>query len=176
MNIFDTPQWKVLQPFFKERDFLDGEEEGLVIRCRRNRFKAWCGYVGVPEGHSLFGKGYSERVPVPSRGSLKIKDQSPIALMIEAMHEDDGCVSLDVFLDAPGGITYSGKNWPAADGLWYFGFDCSHYNDLSPQDIIMSFGDYPFDIELDGERTYKDLVFVETATRKLAQQIAGVFK
>lgn len=169
MDFYASELYHSLKDFFSERDFLDSEEAGLPIAMRRNRMKAWCGYVGVPSTHPLFEKEYSHRIAVPNRGATPVAQASPIGIFVEAAHEDDGKVALDILLRAPGGITYSGKTWPRDNDHWWFGFDCNHIYDLTPWDIIQAHytGRY-----LHAEATYKTFSFVEDATRALARQLA----
>lgn len=162
MSYYNSPAWTDLKDFWMEPDIFEETYHGLKAVGRRNQMKAWCGYVGVTEGHPLFGKGYNDRIPVSDRGAIQLPD-SPIAVLCEAMHEDDGCVSLDVLFDVHGGITYAGHNWPCADGLWYFGFDCCHYNDLTPQQSVSSLvGGYR------GEGTYRNISYVKEQCKILA--------
>ena len=81
-----------------------------------------CGYVGVPVGHILYGRDYS---------------------------------SPDI--DVHGGLTYSNKNagYPDPDNkdnIWWFGFDCAHYNDTLES---------------------CDALYVELECLKLAEQLAN---
>lgn len=168
-NIYDHPQYGTLSKFFSEPDFYDGCAFGLPIHLRRNPMKAWCGYVGVARSHPYFGKDGNDRVAV-NRSLILIKDQSPISIFVEAMQEDDGMVALDILLDCPGGITWARDKvpWGGLSNWWYFGFDCNHYNDLSPRDIIQEM--------VEGESwrtgTYRTFEFVLRATRNLAEQLA----
>lgn len=166
MSIYDH---KELMKFFREPDYVDGCAFGLPIHMRRNHAKAWCGYVGIPRGHPFFGLSFSDRVPV-NRGTILVKDQSPMALFIEAFHKEDGHVALDILLDCPGGVTWGANHVPLGGGLpgyWYLGFDCSHYNDLSPKDMVQGL------IEDMSWRsgTYRDYDFTLAACRKLAEQL-----
>lgn len=168
MSIYNHPLYPSLRKFFDEPDFYDGCAFGLPLHMRRNPAKAWCGYVGVPNSHPFSGKNSSDRVAC-DRSNILIKDQSPIALFCEAFKEDDGCTALDILLDCPGGVTWANSQvpWGGLKGYWYFGFDCSHYNDLSPKDIIQEMAE--------GtswrEGTYRDFDFVLRACRKLAEQL-----
>lgn len=167
-SIYNHPLYPTLSKFFDEPDFHDGCAFSLPYHLRRNHAKAWCGYVGIPTTHPYFGKSYGDRVPA-DRGSILIKDQSPISLLVEGMAEDDGMVALDVLLDCPGGITWGADHvpWGGLPNHWYFGFDCNHYNDLSPRDIIQEM--------VEGESwrtgTYRTLEFVDRACRRLAEQL-----
>lgn len=150
-----------MQEFFNEPDIW--QEPGLY--ARRNTMKAWCGYVQVPEGHVLFGKDYSSRRQC-NRDEIKIAGQGPIAIFAEALHEDDGAVSLDVILQCHGGITYAGpRYWTAPRTGWWLGFDCSHAGDLTPHD---EFRGWSY-----SSGTYRTLAYVQEQCRGLASQIAA---
>jgi len=122
----------------------------LAVRhwCRGN----WCGYVGIPPEHPLYGKLYSE----------------------------DG-----VDFDVHGGITFADKCRPGetdAQGIchtpapgepehvWWFGFDCSHAWDFSPQDVKdEAERGYPFTIQSD--QHYRTLAYVQQQCAELAGQL-----
>ena len=124
-----------IDTFWNEPDFYFEDREGYHLFAMRNGMKAWCGYVGVPSTHPLFGKECDERIAVPDRREIKIDKISPIAQLLEATKPDDGKISLDVLINIHGGITFSGKRRYGNPALWYFGFDCSHYNDLTPYEL-----------------------------------------
>ncbi len=102
---------------------------------------ALCGYVGVGEDHPYFGKSY----------------------------EDD-----DFDLDVHGGVTFAdacdegGRICHLArtgepDKIWWFGFDCAHYQDLTPgmdSKIRSLIGD-----------TYRDVEYVKSEIQSLASQL-----
>ena len=77
---------------------------GYACAVVRNDFGAWCGYVGVPAGHPWHRADYD---------------------------------ALEVTVH--GGLTYGQSARPSraafgrvVDGLFWLGFDCAHWNDLSP--------------------------------------------
>jgi hypothetical protein len=139
MSYYSSPQYQALKDFWNEPDYFEDIMSGFVVVARRNHSKAWCGYVGVPEAHALFGKDYDHRIAVPDRHAVAIGKTSPITAFLEGMHDDDGMVSLSCLLNVHGGLTFAKSGYPKDDGLWYFGFDCSHYNDLTPQQVFQSF-------------------------------------
>jgi hypothetical protein len=108
----------------------------LMVRGPRG---AWCGYSAVAPSHAWFGQGYRTEGP--------------------------DCV------DVHGGLTYSApghgeirhaQHAPRPDepyrAWWWFGFDCSHCDDATPQ--------HP---ERGG--TYRDMAFVRAQVESLAEQL-----
>ena len=89
---------------FVEKDF---EHAGLRCVIVETDMGHLCGYVGVPKSHLLHGVQYHENYK---------KDTTP---------ED----TIDVY----GGITYSGEGkYPvSSNDLWWFGYDCNHYQDIT---------------------------------------------
>lgn len=172
-SYYDTQQQKLLAPFFDEPDYYRGCAYGLPVYMKRNRMKAWCGYVGVPAHHPHVGKSYGDTVPAPNWQSRPVGGQSPISLLCGIVNATETDCPIDLLYDCPGGITWATDHAPgeSVDGYWWFGFDCSHYNDLSPQDIIMSFIPDPM-YKLSGETKYRDFRFVMAACWKLASQLS----
>lgn len=180
MSMYDSWQWKTISPFFSEPDFEAGCAYGLHYWMQRNSMKAWCGYVGIPKSHPWFGLSYGDEVYVPNRGELQFSEiGSPIAYLIEVLKPAPKAdmVNIDVLLDAHGGITWSGDHKPRhyPDGLWWFGFDCSHAWDTSPQDMIRAFVD-PYDSpwRLRGDSVYRDHKYVRSQCFKLASQLSDI--
>jgi len=121
------------------REGVAKEFEVAGLRCVLLRGPAlqWNGYVGIPVGHPLHGIAYDQE-----KGWLKpVRD-----------------------LEVHGGITYADDHVPGfqPDGLWYFGFDCSHYRDFYPINLFS----YP------KNAVYRSLAFAENELRKLASQLA----
>lgn len=127
----------------------------LIVRGPSGPSGALCGYVGVAEGHRLFGVDYSD------------------ARLLKA-EEGDGR-----YFDVHGGLTFSDHCSPsedesrgichvpepgAPDHVWWFGFDCAHGGDVCPMPG-RSF-DWP-------DQSYKDLRYVRHHVTSLAAQLAG---
>jgi len=125
------------------------EATGLPCLIVRGPSGALCGYVGVSEGHRLFGIDYSD-----------------------AAREDGEC------LDVHWGLTFSDHCHPSADEskgichlpddgepdhVWWFGFDCAHSGDFCP--------DRRFNWR-DSDETYRNRAYVENEIRGLAAQLA----
>ncbi len=118
---------------------------GLDCLLQRGPGGAWCGYVAVTPGHKWFGRPYSTYC----EGS----DDDP-----------------DVVLEVHGGITYSescgGKICHRTEGddkAWWFGFDCSHSQDMAPLDRWRI-----------GSGTYRDINYARDEVKSLAEQLAKI--
>ncbi len=103
-----------------------------------------CGYVGVPEGHSLYGKNYHSQVKVSIKEMLEnekdTNKRSPITSFILACEDPDNLVELGYFFNVHGGITYEdgGKDshHPVDSDLWWLGFDCGHAGDCPDYELL----------------------------------------
>lgn len=98
-----------------------------------------CGYVGVPKGNLLFGADAHKQ-------SFSVNG-------VKSAH------SIAYYLNAHGGINYS-KKWK--DGLWYFGFDCAHSEDICPG----GFSADSFQL-----KKYRNFAYVRKECKHLAKQI-----
>lgn len=125
------------------------------LAVRHSHSGHWCGYVGVAEGHLLYGADYND---------VRFDDEWP---------------------DVHGGLTFADKCRPGAeetgichvpgegepDHVWWFGFDCAHSGDYGPLDAMYARDrGYPFSIGHD-ER-YRPLAYVKAQCAKLAKQLA----
>jgi hypothetical protein len=140
-----------------------------------------CGYVGLPAGHPLHGVKYNESVPGLDKSAL----DGPVGKrgIIPLLLADTDNPALDVLIDVHGGLTYAGegsKGYPAASrGLWWFGFDCGHYNDLpSPEWLAAA----PPSMQrlhremssVDPTRVHRSLDYCVRECESLAQQLATI--
>jgi len=129
------------------------ESTGLPCLIVRGTSGALCGYVGVPEGHPAFEKGYDD------------------------VSQADG-----EYISVHGGLTFANRcadtadeskhicHKPApgeSDNVWWLGFDCAHSGDLCPSYA----GRYGSTIS--GE-SYKAMRYVESQVRKLAEQLKAL--
>jgi hypothetical protein len=100
-------------PWQKEPDRVDFVHAGLAcLALRHPEHGSWCGYVGVPREHLLFGRDWM-------KGELA-----------------------DFDLDVHGGVTYTAPCDGAVichvaapgmpDDVWWIGFDCGHCWDRCP--------------------------------------------
>jgi hypothetical protein len=127
-----------------EPDHVDFEHAGFPCIVHRNSLGAWCGYVGVPEGHPWFGQGYDD-VEADVHGGLTYAEP---------------CQG-NICHDRP-------------EKRFWLGFDCNHAQDIAPgmYEIAAKAGyKYPGVEGFFGEPvTYKDLAYVRAETEKLAEQ------
>lgn len=174
-DFYDSPQWCAIEKFWKEPDsFREERDGGYVLAARRGLGKAWCGYVGVPAGHSLHSKGYDSLVRISKEkfNSLKVGKKGPISVLIGALSDPSEGTRLDLILDVHGGVTWAADHVPGkeSDGLWWFGFDCHHYGDLSPYDAFQWAVDGNL---IDQGAVYRDLNYVKAELENLLTQLRG---
>lgn len=129
-----------------KKQWLD-EETGLPCLLVRNCevTGAWCGYVGLKEGHPLYEKEYSKLAQdIDVHGGLTFSGI---------------CQKLD---DESTGICHKTDN---EDKVWWLGFDCAHGGDLCPKIVAAytSFGEI-----------YRDIEYVKAEVEKLARQLSTI--
>lgn len=140
-----------------EPDKVQWTDEDTALPCLavRNRLGAWCGYVGVSEGHPWFGKDY-----------------------------DDCRIADDVWPDVHGGLTYAAfcqegdeaesichvPESGQPDCVWWLGFDCAHGGDLVPG-MVFREGEPPI---RSPHESYRDLHYVKGEVASLAAQASTV--
>jgi hypothetical protein len=137
------------------------EATGLDCMAHRNHSGAWCGYVGVPEGHRAFGRDYDD-LPVVCHGGL--------TYACGCQETADPAVGLCH-------IPQSGR----PDKVWWLGFDCAHYMDRMPamearlREIHKERPDFPDILDAPfGPQQYRDLAYVVDEVEQLASQLAAL--
>lgn len=122
------------------------------IAKRQSRSGHWCGYVGVTEGHPWFGKGYDD---LPDYGPTAHCGLTYARACQDGPEESSICHVPD-----PG----------EPDNVWWFGFDCAHCGDYSPQDAVYARDRGGCFERMEGE-TYRTLEYVKDICRSLAAEI-----
>jgi hypothetical protein len=117
---------------------------GMPCLIVRNDLGALCGYAGVSPGHPLHGRGYDD-ADVGVHGGLTYADRCQPTT------------------DEAHGICHVPEPGTPHD-VWWFGFDCAHYNDVVP-------GMRRFGLER-GE--YRDIGYVAGEVTQLAAQLHKV--
>ncbi len=111
----------------------------LVVQFEAGFDRHRCGYVGVPKGHILFGKGYSEDVP-ELKAALERAKEGDVGKRgaISIFAYDGESAQPDIVFDVHGGLTYADgrPEYPAPSDLWWFGFDAAHSGDAQMSDHL----------------------------------------
>ena len=126
---------------------------GLPCLVVRGPLGALCGYVGVPPEHPLYMRDYDD-CDVRAHGGLTYSDH---------------CQGKICHKPGPG----------EERDIWWLGFDCGHYRDITPSTRALLAKVDPFGIarrELltygDGE-TYRTIGYVRAEVERLAEQVAA---
>ena len=147
-----------------------------------------CGYVGIPKEHPLYNKFYEDYLDI-KKSDIGDREVSGVFPLFSAVLDDDERVRIDAFFNCHGGITYSDggvcSNYPIESDLWWFGFDCAHYNDIPDYQAAKMIFSESDDVILrlsvaeNAERQYpntigrvRSLDFVSSECIKLAEQLS----
>lgn len=131
-----------------KKQWLD-PETGYPCLIVRNRGGSLCGYVGVPRDHPLYEKDY-EDVDVDVHGGLTFAEACAAGgdESRHICHKTDG-----------------------DDHVWWFGFDCAHYLDVSPARVARD-KDRGWRVEWDA--AYRNFAYVTKEVESLARQLKAV--
>lgn len=147
-------------PWLSEPDTDSWEYAGLACSIHRHPTMGHlCGYVGVPTDHPLYGVHYTSN-------SRYLPSSDP----------DNPTSSPEAEFEVHGGITYSGDGRfliGVPPSLWWFGFDCAHSEDVSPN---LPSSNLPLPTFSGRRPVYRDMAFVRKEAERLANQIACVRK
>jgi hypothetical protein len=165
-------------PWQDEPDKIQWLDAATDLDCLivRSHTGAWCGYVGVPETHPWFGKGYSESV---LDGSDNRSDAPDAMIGVHGgLTYSDRCQDED---DPAAGICHvAGPGRP--EPVWWFGFDCNHAGDFAPgihadlcriADTSRYLTGYRPGVPPHDEQ-YRDVAYVRGQVALLAAQLAAV--
>lgn len=145
---------------------------GLPCLIVRNYFGAWCGYVGIAASHPWHAKQYSDVVGACNE-ECNAEDNYHGGHHISSMIRVHGGLTFSAFCadatDEARGICHApGAGEP--DHVWWFGFDCGHFQDLSP---VMAARELSRDFGLT-EGHYWNITQVRNEVTELAAQLAAV--
>jgi hypothetical protein len=79
---------------------------------------AWCGYVGVAEGHPAFHKDYDDVKPYP-----RVHGGLTFASVCQVWNGQEELSQAVCHVPGPG----------EPDHVWWLGFDCGHHMDFVPE-------------------------------------------
>lgn len=131
---------------------------GLPCLIHRGPSGALCGYVGVAADHPWHGHDYRDDrlFAVEVHGGLTFSDG--------CQHGDDPSTGI-CHVPEPG----------EPDDVWWFGFDCAHFGDMSGMAWRTSDPESSFlhSIALSDGYRYRDVAYVRSECARLAAQIAA---
>lgn len=95
-------------PWDIEPDKMQWRDEATGLPCLivRNHGGAWCGYVGVADGHPLYRVGYSDVAKLPKE-TLRQMLEARGVLDLYADDLEKGDVRVESIIDVHGGLTFS---------------------------------------------------------------------
>lgn len=143
-------------PWDDEPDKAEWQHEGLPCAMFRNRFGSWCGYVGIPEGHVLYGKPHND-IEVDVHGGLTYSTFGPGHAGLDALTDDTN--------DTNGGDKLK---------YWWVGFDCGHAWDRQPGMEAVSRIVMPDLPHREVDEVYRTMEFAKNETNLLASQIKAL--
>ncbi|MCW2545397.1 MAG: hypothetical protein JWM40_2949 [Frankiales bacterium] len=138
------------------------ESTGLDCLIVRAPLGALCGYVGVPPEHPWHGNGYGDCMTdcgetwCDHRPEARVRVHGGLTFSSSCRESDRGEAFGVCHVPAPG---------RSAD-VWWFGFDCSHWRDVTPG-MLETFPPDP-------DSEYRDIGYVTEEVRALASQLAAV--
>jgi hypothetical protein len=153
--------------FFDKSDYPDGpwknepdkmqwtdEITGMPCLMHRSEFTgALCGYVGVTEKHPLF-----QMDPVKAGEILDVHGGITFGSMCAGMQENGNGICHVADAGEP-------------DHLYWFGFDCSHYEDFQPRSMMHSFGL----ARMMHGHVYRDIPYIKEQCALLARQLYALY-
>lgn len=140
----DKTDWPLEGEWNDEPDKAQWIHNNLDCLIVRGPSGALCGYVGVPEGHPLFGLDYDSQklYHIDCHGGLTFADR--------CQPNTDGDHR---------GICHA-EEGAANKVVWWLGFDCAHSGDLSPKYDGISLYE-----------TYKNFNYVRREVERLTNQL-----
>lgn len=139
-------------PWDNEPDRIEWRSAGVPrLPCLmiRNHKGAWCGYVGVPEGHPWFEQDY---------GAINAED------VHGGLTYSDSCAAPICHVPRAGESPH----------VWWVGFDCAHAYDHAPGDTAM-YRRLKMRVSMSFE-AYRDEAYVRAEVNALAAQAQAAAK
>lgn len=158
-TFIDKSDWGHEGEWLEEPDKCQWIDEDTKYPClivRNPNGGNLCGYAGVTEDHPWFGINYQD----PAPGYEHHID------CIISVHGEVNYSSFCQDNDKEHGVCHIPEPG-ATDRVWWFGFDCAHCQDISPQ-YQYRFGNWS---KIEESRTYKNIEYVRKETESLAAQL-----
>lgn len=154
-------------PWTDEPDKIHWIDPTTDLDClmHRNGAGAWCGYVGVTEGHPAFEVDYDYVRPDGDESYIEVHGGLTYAAFCQDTKDESRGVCHVPFAGRP-------------HRVWWLGFDCAHSGDVLPS-MERSYSDMPADLakQLKGYRrhdVYRDRAYVEAEVARLAAQLKAM--
>jgi hypothetical protein len=146
LHVVDRSGW-ASGPWDTEPDRIEWREHGLACLVTRSPLGHLCGYVAVPRGHPWHGVDFgSGRSPEEGVSKPEVHGGPTYGA---------ACQGHVCHVPEPG----------EPDDVWWVGFDCAHYGDVSPRMAVMF---------SDRHGTYRTIAYVRSETSTLAAQASGL--
>lgn len=147
MKQFNRKSWGK-GPWENEPDRLLWKSQGFDCLINRNPLGSWCGYVGLPKGHLLYGAHYNElydrNLQIEVHGGLTYSEYCQGDICHPHSDEDEG-------------------------PTFWLGFDCAHAGDLVPS---LQDSSLPKGLRSMQGIIYRDIEYVRGEVENLARQLA----
>lgn len=160
-TFIDKSTW-AMGPWKKEPDKVQWTDAATGLPClavRHPHSGHWCGYVGVIEGHPAFGLYYDDanKLAPENEDEYRAFDVHFGLTYSAFCQEEENAEEQGVcHVPQPG----------EPEKVWWLGFDCAHYPDISPR--------YDTGSLRKEWATYKTLGYVQKECAKLARQLKEV--
>jgi len=149
--------------------------QGFDFMCTASDSGYRCGYVRIPEGHPLFGLGYTDPAPGISWEDLKGEMFGKRGFLSVLVANERESPSLRLVFDVHGSLTFSDRFRGDGPPGWWIGFDCAHAGDDNDVHIMSE----SFRKIYEKFGTHGGIVrtteYVETECRSLVDQILRWF-
>lgn len=163
------------KPWLNEPDYKrwrDGETQLMCLVLRAHSTGSLCGYVRLP---AQLGKKVMRRKGRAKASLAELFGVPPKSLGSKSCRYNGYDLGVFESVTVHGGLTFAGKISTRfrgkEKGVWV-GFDCGHYNDLSPK--TEEYFERVSHLAHFEPRIYRDIGYVTEQTRSLARQIKEI--
>ena len=168
---FDKSQWGA-GAWHTEPDKIQWIDEATDQDCLivRGLSGALCAYVGVKPSHPWHGKGYAQcTLPIACGESWCNHSVGSLVGVHGGVTFTNKCQDVDDECEGVCHRPVAGRE----DHVWWIGFDCAHYNDVSPGYAALMSRELGGP-SMFGDGEYRDVAYVVAQVRTLAEQLIEV--